>query len=140
LRQRVEGGGFACGVIAASDAGSRCDDARGRFVPPETAGVVYAYCRSSARLHMGFDTGQRLDSSVLTISPNLRKNSLRDLARIWLNIFWPRTSVNASETFMLVCSMQMPGVDSMDLLRQMHARRPDVPVVMLAGDPAYFLR
>ena len=31
--------------------------------------------------------------------------------------------------------MQMPGVDSMDLLRRMQARRPDVPVVMLAGDP-----
>ncbi len=36
----------------------------------------------------------------------------------------------------VVCSMQMPGVDSMDLLRRMHARRPDVPVVMLAGDPS----
>ena len=35
----------------------------------------------------------------------------------------------------VVCSMQMPGVDSMDLLRRMQARRPDVPVVMLAGDP-----
>jgi len=30
----------------------------------------------------------------------------------------------------------MPGVDSMDLVRRMHARRPDVPVVMLAGDPS----
>jgi DNA-binding NtrC family response regulator len=36
----------------------------------------------------------------------------------------------------VVCSMQMPGVDSMDLLRRMHARRPDVPVVMLGGDPS----
>ena len=36
----------------------------------------------------------------------------------------------------VVCSMQMPGVDSMDLLRRMHARRPDVPVVMLAADPS----
>lgn len=36
----------------------------------------------------------------------------------------------------VVCSMQMPGVDSMDLLRRMHARRPDVPVVMLTGDPS----
>jgi DNA-binding NtrC family response regulator len=36
----------------------------------------------------------------------------------------------------VVCSVQMPGVNSMDLLRRMHARRPDVPVVMLAGDPS----
>jgi len=36
----------------------------------------------------------------------------------------------------VVCSVQMPGVDSMDLLRRMHSRRPDVPVVMLAGDPS----
>lgn len=36
----------------------------------------------------------------------------------------------------VVCSMQMPGVDSMDLLRRMHAQRPDVPVVMLAGEPS----
>ncbi len=36
----------------------------------------------------------------------------------------------------VVCSVQMPGVDSMDLLRRMHARRPDIPVVMLAGDPS----
>jgi DNA-binding NtrC family response regulator len=36
----------------------------------------------------------------------------------------------------VVCSMQMPGVDSMDLLRRMHARRPEVPVVMLAADPS----
>jgi two-component system, NtrC family, response regulator HydG len=36
----------------------------------------------------------------------------------------------------VVCSMQMPGVDSVDLLRRMRARRPDVPVVMLAGDPS----
>ena len=36
----------------------------------------------------------------------------------------------------VVCSVQMPGVDSMDLLRRIHARRPDVPVVMLAGDPS----
>jgi len=36
----------------------------------------------------------------------------------------------------VVCSMQMSGVDSMDLLRRMHARNPDVPVVMLDGDPS----
>jgi DNA-binding NtrC family response regulator len=30
----------------------------------------------------------------------------------------------------------MSGVDSMDLLRRMLARRPDLPVVMLAGDPS----
>jgi DNA-binding NtrC family response regulator len=36
----------------------------------------------------------------------------------------------------VVCSVQMPGVDSMDLLRRMRSRRPDVPVVMLAGDPS----
>jgi two-component system, NtrC family, response regulator AtoC len=36
----------------------------------------------------------------------------------------------------VVCSVQMPGVDTMDLLRRMHSRRPDVPVVMLAGDPS----
>jgi DNA-binding NtrC family response regulator len=36
----------------------------------------------------------------------------------------------------VVCSVQMPGVDTMDLLRRMRARRPDVPVVMLAGDPS----
>ncbi len=36
----------------------------------------------------------------------------------------------------VVCSVQMPGVDSMELLRRIHSRRPDVPVVMLAGDPS----
>jgi len=36
----------------------------------------------------------------------------------------------------VVCSMQMAGLDSMDLLRRMHARNPDVPVVMLDGDPS----
>jgi DNA-binding NtrC family response regulator len=36
----------------------------------------------------------------------------------------------------VVCSVQMPGVDSMDLLRRTRSRRPDVPVVMLAGDPS----
>jgi DNA-binding NtrC family response regulator len=45
-------------------------------------------------------------------------------------------TVETGGTDVVVCSMQMPGVDSMDLLKRMHARRPDVPVVMLAGDPS----
>src|ERR1700691_2505838 len=46
------------------------------------------------------------------------------------------TTVETGGADVVVCAVQMPGVDSMDLLRRMHARRPDIPVVMLAGDPS----
>ena len=40
-----------------------------------------------------------------------------------------------AEIDVLVSDIDMPGVDGFELLRQLHAARPDLPVVLITGYP-----